>query len=62
MKPEHDASKNRVKASGDQAAKQTPQEFTFEELAQGGNEVVIHFADQQYRLRLTKNNKLILNK
>lgn len=34
----------------------------FEKLAQGAKEVVVEFEEQQYRLRVTKNGKLILNK
>ncbi len=34
----------------------------FDELAKGDNEVLIEFQDQLYRLRVTKNGKLILNK
>ncbi len=34
----------------------------FESLAQGGTEIFIRFKDQEYRLRATRNGKLILNK
>lgn len=37
-------------------------QFSFEQLAQGSNEILIDFQGQTYRLRLTKHNKLILNK
>ena len=33
-----------------------------EELFQGASEIVINHAGEQYRLRLTKNDKLILHK
>jgi hemin uptake protein HemP len=36
--------------------------ISFETLAQGAKEVLIRHAGQTYRLRLTKNGKLILNK
>jgi len=36
--------------------------FDFEQLAQGSPEVLIEFRGQTYRLRLTRHNKLILNK
>lgn len=36
--------------------------LSFEELAKGANEVVIEHDNQLYRLRLTRNGKLILNK
>ena len=34
----------------------------FEKLAQGAKEVVVEYEEQHYRLRVTKNGKLILNK
>jgi hemin uptake protein HemP len=40
----------------------TPPAVRFDELSQGENEVVIEYQDQHYRLRVTKNGKLILNK
>ena len=38
------------------------QVVSFEDLAQGAKEVVIEYENQHYRLRVTKNGKLILNK
>lgn len=35
---------------------------TFQHLAEGAREVLIVYQDQTYRLRLTKNHKLILTK
>lgn len=43
-------------ASGEASAIQ------FEDLARGENEVVIEYENQKYRLRVTRNGKLILNK
>lgn len=34
----------------------------FESLAQGANEVIIEHQGEEYRLRLTRNGRLILNK
>lgn len=36
--------------------------ITFEEISEGTNEVLVLYKDQIYRLRETKNGKLILNK
>ncbi len=36
--------------------------FRFEELAQGRQEIIVEYRGQLYRLRATKNDKLILNK
>jgi len=43
-------------------AGQTQSVIASEQLLQGQNEVLIRHAGQEYRLRLTKQNKLILNK
>jgi len=39
-----------------------PPVVKFSQLAQGAKEVVVEYEDQRYRLRVTKNGKLILNK
>lgn len=39
-----------------------PQTIAFESIAQGQTEVLIEYQGQVYRLRCTRNNKLILNK
>ena len=39
-----------------------PPVVTFESMASGQREVVIEYRGQQYRLRATRNGKLILNK
>ena len=39
-----------------------PKSVTFDELASGGGEVLILHNGQQYRLRVTRNGGLILNK
>lgn len=39
-----------------------PKSITFEALAEGQTEVLIEFHGQVYRLRSTRNKKLILNK
>jgi hemin uptake protein HemP len=51
------------KVSADEA--QTPvslREIDSARLLQGGNEILIRHGDEVYRLRLTKNGKLILQK
>jgi hemin uptake protein HemP len=48
--------KNKAQAQQPQLA------IASEQLLRGQNEVLIHHAGQEYRLRLTKQNKLILNK
>ncbi len=40
----------------------TPQRLDSRRLLDGGNEAVIEHAGQEYRLRLTRNDKLILTK
>lgn len=51
------------KSSSSNSAQARPaSSIRFEELAKGENEVVIEFQNQKYRLRVTKNGKLILNK
>ena len=40
----------------------TPQRIASGTLLGGGNELVIEHAGQEYRLRLTRNDKLILTK
>ena len=40
----------------------SPPLLDFEQLARGGKEVLIDFHSQIYRLRVTRNGKLILNK
>jgi hemin uptake protein HemP len=47
--------------SGESADAKQPR-FDFEQLAQGSHEVLIEFRGQTYRLRLTRHDKLILNK
>jgi len=39
-----------------------PKKVTFQQLAQGAAEVLVEHDGQLYRLRLTRNGKLILNK
>ncbi len=39
-----------------------PQRIGSSQLLAGGNELVIEHAGQEYRLRLTRNDKLILTK
>jgi hemin uptake protein HemP len=39
-----------------------PVAIQFEAIAQGETEILIEYRDQRYRLRATKNGKLILNK
>lgn len=39
-----------------------PSSLSFEQFAQGKQEILIEFKGQIYRLRATKNDKLILNK
>ena len=39
-----------------------PPVVTFESMSSGQREVVIEYRGQQYRLRATRNGKLILNK
>ena len=39
-----------------------PKSVTFDELAAGGGEILILHHGQQYRLRVTRNGGLILNK
>ncbi len=41
---------------------EAPPRVSFESLAQGHSEVLIEFRGQLYRLRATRNSKLILNK
>lgn len=41
---------------------EAPPRVAFELLAQGQSEVIIEFRGQSYRLRATRNGKLILNK
>lgn len=36
--------------------------FRFDALCEGSKEIIIEFLGQQYRLRATRNGKLILNK
>jgi len=45
----------------DRAAEKT-QVIRFADLARGAKEVVVEYEKQHYRLRVTKNGKLILNK
>ncbi|MBD3674705.1 MAG: hemin uptake protein HemP [Planctomycetaceae bacterium] len=40
----------------------SPPVVSFSQLAQGAKEVVVEYEDQHYRLRVTRNGKLILNK
>jgi hemin uptake protein HemP len=44
------------------APQNAPPLFFFESMARGGKEVLINHNEQLYRLRVTKNGKLILNK
>ena len=46
----------------DSPAPKTLQRTSFESLAQGANEVIIEHQGEEYRLRLTRNGRLILNK
>ena len=43
-------------------AQGVPPLFFFEIMSRGGKEVLINHNEQVYRLRVTKNGKLILNK
>ena len=44
------------------ATQSVPPLFYFETMSLGGKEVLINHNEQVYRLRVTKNGKLILNK
>jgi hemin uptake protein HemP len=57
-----DVTKDRGTASGKLPAPGQASAIQFDELAKGENEVVIEYENQKYRLRVTKNGKLILNK
>jgi hemin uptake protein HemP len=57
-----DVSQSGEKASGEKAKRDAPLEIRFHELSQGNSEVVIEYQNQHYRLRVTRNGKLILNK
>lgn len=46
----------------DQTATGRPPEWTSEQLLVGYQEVLIHHGDEVYRLRATRNGKLILTK
>lgn len=48
--------------SADRDAPDESPRVEFEELAKGNREVVIEYEGQDYRLRVTRNGKLILNK
>jgi len=57
--PEHDPAPAAYPAAGNGAA---PLLFTSEELLRGQREILIRHAGAIYRLRVTQNGKLILNK
>ncbi len=48
--------------AGTNAATPGPRRIALAEILQGSAEVVIEHADQDYRLRLTSNGKLLLTK
>lgn len=47
---------------GDSTSRESPKAIRFAELAAGRNEVTIEFEGQLYRLRATRNGRLLLNK
>ena len=49
-------------AINERPARTAPQRIGSVQLLAGGNELVIEHAGQEYRLRLTRNDKLILTK
>jgi len=59
---DEDLSHFRKKEYGNSPPNGPVQSVRFEDLAHGEKEVVIEFENQHYRLRVTKNGKLILNK
>jgi hemin uptake protein HemP len=54
----HDAESSRPEAQGERF----PREFDSAELLRGEKEILIRHAGEVYRLRLTRNDKLILQK
>lgn len=50
------------RSSGESRSTAPPREITSDSLFKGACEVVIRHGDELYRLRVTKQNKLILNK
>lgn len=59
---EEDVSDRYEKPYGSKETSGSPPVVSFSQLAQGAKEVVVEFEDQHYRLRVTRNGKLILNK
>ena len=60
-----DSSSDTAQRANEPTSKSTqsaPPLFYFEMMSRGGKEVLINHNDQVYRLRVTRNGKLILNK
>jgi hemin uptake protein HemP len=58
MEPEREPEPQNAESPGETG----PKKIAFETLAQGAKEVLIQHRGEIYRLRLTRNGKLILNK
>jgi hemin uptake protein HemP len=57
-----DVSQENKTGYGEFTPRDPVQVVRFEDLAHGRKEVVVEYENQHYRLRVTKNGKLILNK
>lgn len=62
MSNRDDTNDKRSRTYADPPVAGTPVSIRFEEISKGETEVLIVYRDQHYRLRATKNGKLILNK
>ena len=62
--PDDDSPRRPLEKVGNarEKTKQDPPRVAFESMAGGRNEVMIEYQGQVYRLRATRNGKLILNK